>query len=86
MKPKNILLLLTGAFLGFAISATAQQTNPRPNRAIVQFEINLTVDRAQNGVQMKCIDGCIWETLSFACDPNGPDCERSFDEGGTPAD
>ena len=86
MKSKSFLLLLIGALFGFAISATAQQTTRDPNPAIVQFEIELTVDRMQNGVQMKCVDGCAWETLSFACDPSGPDCETSFDERGTPAD
>ena len=86
MKSKSILLLLIGALFGFAISATAQQTKRDPNPAIVQFEIELTVDRTRNGVQMKCVDGCAWDTLSFACEPSGPDCEASFDELGTPAD
>ena len=75
MNSTNILLLLIGAFLGFAINAIAQQTDPLPSRAIVRFEIELTVDRTENGVRMKCIDGCMWETLSFACDPSGADCE-----------
>ncbi len=86
MKPKNALLLLTGVFLGFAVNAIAQQIDTRQSPSVVQFEIELTVDRMKNGVRMKCLQGCMWETLAFSCDPNGPDCEGSFDEGGTPAD
>ncbi len=86
MKPKNSLLLVTGVFLGLAINAIAQQTETRQPRSVVQFEIELTVDRVKNGVRMKCLEGCMWEALAFSCDPNGPDCEGSFDEGGTPAE
>ena len=86
MKPKNALLLLTGAFLGFAINAIAQQSNTGQLSDVIQFEIELTVDRMKNGIRMKCLEGCMWESLAFSCDPNGPDCEGSFDEGGTPAD
>jgi hypothetical protein len=86
MKPKYVYLLLIGAILGFAINAVAQQTSPRPNHGVAEFEIELVVDRADNVVRMKCIEGCMWETLSFGCDSSGPDCAGSFDESGTPAD
>lgn len=86
MKFKNWIVLVIGLICGTAFDAIAQQNNDPVPRSVVEFEIELTVDRAKNGVRMKCLEGCRWRTLSFSCDPNGPDCERSFDEGGTPAE
>ena len=85
MKIKSLSLLGLGVLAGFAINAIAQQPIQRQLPNVVEFEIELKVDRAKNGVRMTCLEGCRWKTLSFACNPNGPDCEKSFDEAGTPA-
>jgi len=81
---KTVLVFALGAISALAITATAQQPNSTKTPPV--FSINLEVVRAENGVRMKCTEGCAWETLSFSCDPNGPDCEGSFDQFGTPAD
>ena len=83
MKTKTLGVFVLGGILGLAISATAQQSTSMQGPS--DFVIELTVDRAANGVEMKCTEGCVWETLSFACDPVGADCEGSFDQFGTPA-
>lgn len=83
MKTKMLIVFAFGFISAFAISAIAQQTASGPGLA--NFVIELSVNRSENGVRMQCTEGCAWETLSFSCDPSGPDCEGSFDEFGTPA-
>jgi hypothetical protein len=83
MKVKNGLIVMLAALIGFGISAFAQQN--AINRKVVEFEIEITVDRENNGVNMKCIEGCMWETLSFGCGGLDIDCASSIDESGTPA-
>jgi len=83
MKAKMLILFAYGFVSALAVNAIAQQIASGPDLA--NFKIELSIDRTENGVQMECTEGCAWETLSFSCDPSGPDCEGSFDEFGTPA-
>lgn len=80
MKTKNLLLVLVGAAIGFGFSAAAQQSPP-----VADFAIEIAIDRSENGVDMKCMKGCMWRRLSFSCGP-GVDCVSSIDETGTPAE
>lgn len=84
MKPKSIGMFALGAISALAISALAQQANPKHD--VADFRIDLEVLRADNGVRMTCSEGCLWRTLSFACDSQRGDCQSSFDEYGTPAE
>lgn len=84
MKIRNWLFLIVGLVSGMALNAIAQQNN-QPSRQVSEFAIQLTVDRDANGISVKCLEGCLWRTLSFHCGPDKPDCEGTFDEGGTPA-
>ena len=83
MKTKNSSIVVLAALAGFAVSAFAQQS--AQNRSVVEFEIEIAVDRINNGVNMTCHQGCMWKTLSFSCGPN-VDCASSIDESGTPAE
>lgn len=80
MKTRNILYMVAGLIIGFGFNATAQTQSP-----VVDFAIEVAIDRADNGVKVKCMKGCMWRTLSFSCGP-GPDCVSSIDETGTPAE
>lgn len=83
MKMNTSFHLVLAALTGFGINAVAQQIPGRLN--VVEFEIEIAVDRAKNGVHMKCIEGCMWKTLSFSCGPD-IECVSSIDESGTPAE
>lgn len=83
MKTKMLFMFAFGFMSAFAISAIAQQTASK--HGLANFEIELSINRSENGVRMKCTEGCAWETLSVSSDPSGADCEGSFDQFGTPA-
>ena len=83
MKTRMLAVFVLGVISMLAINAIAQQGASRQH--ISGFSIELAIDRAANGVYLKCAEGCAWETLSFSCDPSGADCQGSFDQFGTPA-
>lgn len=83
MKKRDLALFALGALSALAVGAFAQQQGNAPR--VSSFAIELTVDRANNGVRMKCLDGCGWKTLGFSCGADKPDCVASFNEYGTPA-
>ena len=85
MKSRNMIYvaaaICVASIMSFSVLSTAGIRN------IVDFEIEITVDRENNGVKLICIDGCAWETLSFACGPDMDiECRSSIDEYGTPAE
>ena len=49
------------------------------------FDLKVTVDMANNGVILECIEGCAWEYLSFSCEA-GADCVSTVNGWGTPAE
>ena len=82
----RIMLLgvfLGGAVFGSGVNAIAQQDAPTNEQS--NFAIEIAIDRAANGVSLRCDEGCAWETLSFSCDPAGEDCVGTVDRYGTPA-
>jgi hypothetical protein len=83
MKLKTLSVFALGAISALAFNVLAQQASPTQN--VADFRIELEVRRAENGVRMVCTEGCIWETLSFACDSQRGDCQGSFDQYGTSA-
>lgn len=84
MKIKLLIVFVFGCISALAISALAQQD--ASGDAVANFAIELSIDRSENGVRMKCTEGCAWESLSFSCDPSGADCQGSFDQFGNPGE
>jgi len=78
-------LIYAGIVIYAALMISFANFSEAGPRNIVEFEIEITVDRENNGVKLKCIDGCAWETLSFACHRD-IECTSSIDENGTPAE
>ena len=69
MNKQFLFGFIAGAIIltaGFAIAQT-------PKKQIADFSIIITVNQAENGVDMVCNKGCSWETFSFACE-NGEVC------------
>ena len=83
MKSQYRLVLILSVFIGLTINgALLYAANGRTG---VEFEIEVAVDRINNGVKFRCMEGCHWETLSFSCGPD-IDCVSTIDEFGTPAE
>lgn len=80
---KMLIVFAFGVISAIAIDALAEQR--ASGDSLAKFVIELSIDRSENGVRMKCTEGCAWESLSFSCDASGEDCEGSFDQFGTPA-
>jgi hypothetical protein len=83
MKTRNQLVLIFSILLGLTINGALLYA--AGSRSIVEFEIEIAVDRVNNGVNLRCTEGCVWETLSFSCGPD-KDCVSTIDEYGTPAE
>ena len=83
MKSRNRLVLILSIFIGLTINGAL--LDAANSRTVVKFEIEVTVDRVNNGVKFRCMEGCHWETLSFSCGPD-IDCVSTIDEFGTPAE
>jgi len=83
MKSRNRLAFILSIFIGLTINGVLLYA--ANTRTVVEFEIEVTVDRVNNGVKFRCMEGCHWETLAFSCRP-GLDCVSTIDEFGTPAE
>jgi hypothetical protein len=83
MKMGHILSLR--AIVSIALMVGAVSASSQGARNVANFDIEVTVDSSSHEVRFKCIDGCVWETLSFGCGSD-MDCTSSIDEYGTPAE
>ena len=83
MKAGQILSL--GAIASAALMVGAVSASSQRASNVAGFNIEVTVDSSSHEVRFKCIDGCVWETLSFDCGSD-MDCTSSIDEYGTPAE
>ncbi len=83
MNTKIGLFVTLVALSGLGIGAFAQQNSTASN--VEGFKIEIGFNPTSSSIKMKCIEGCVWETLAFTCD-SSVECTSSIDEGGMSAE
>ena len=75
MKTIVYVVVVTAVLIGTTINALSQDASDLVD--VAQFEIVVSVDTASNGVNLYCMEGCAWQTLSFSCEP-GAECASAI--------
>ena len=82
---KNREILPFAAVVSISLMFAAASVSSQNTRNVASFNIEVTVDSSNHEVRFNCIEGCVWETLSFGCSSD-MECTSSIDEHGTPAE
>ena len=75
MKTIIYVVVVTAVLIGTTINALSQDVFDLVD--VAQFEIVVSVDTASNSVNLHCMEGCAWKTLSISCEP-GAKCASAI--------